>query len=250
MQDGVRSPVLRKNVSIISPLRYPGSKRRLVSYIKETLKLNECYPDLWVEAFAGGASVSLQLLNDGVVKKIGLVERDPLVASFWKTVFFDTRWLIKKIRTIEVSIDRWHHYKLKAPKTVREEALTCLFLNRTSFSGILAANAGPLGGREQLSQYSLDCRFPRETLVKRVEQAASLSENVAFIWNETWLRSQSRILQMQTHENLPPAKNTAFYFDPPFFKKANALYRYYFNEQDHIRLRNSILNFIGNSRFL
>jgi DNA adenine methylase len=237
-----RVPVFRKSVSIVSPLRYPGSKRRLVSYIKESLRLNECYPELYVEAFAGGASTALQLLNDGVVQRIGLVERDPLVASFWKTVFFDPEWLIKKIETVDVSIEKWRHYKTYNPKTCRQQALACLFLNRTSFSGILAASAGPLGGKHQDSKYPLDCRFPRETLIKRVEQAAQLSSQVAFVWNEPWLKSYSRILKMQQNGTLPSPKRTFFYFDPPFFHKAKALYRYFFQEKDHIRLRDSILS--------
>ena len=241
MREREHTPIWRKNVSIISPLRYPGSKRRLVSYIKETLSLNECYPDLWVEAFAGGSSVSLQLLNDGVVGRIGLIERDPWVASFWKTVFFDTDWLIDKIETIDVSIEKWHEYKKSVSRDRREQALTCLFLNRTSFSGILAQNAGPLGGRLQQSEYSLDCRFPRETLIKRIRQAASLREKVSFIWNEPWLKSYSRIQEMQKRGTLPSVKDTFFYFDPPFFKKADALYRYFFMAKDHIKLRDSIL---------
>src|SRR4051794_15391349 len=72
----------RDEVSILSPLRYPGSKRRLGGYIKETLKINGLRPALLVEPFAGGASVCLQLLNDGAVDQIGLIDKDPLVAAF------------------------------------------------------------------------------------------------------------------------------------------------------------------------
>ena len=82
-------PKKNKNKPITSPLRYPGSKRRLAEYIKQTLKQNYCYPDIFIEPFAGGASVALKLLDEDIVSQIGLIELDPLVANFWKTVFFD-----------------------------------------------------------------------------------------------------------------------------------------------------------------
>lgn len=83
----------RAEASILSPLRYPGSKRRFGGYVRRALELSGLKPEIFVEPFAGGASVALQLLNDGLVEKIGLIDRDPLVAAFWETVFFDTNWL-------------------------------------------------------------------------------------------------------------------------------------------------------------
>ena len=49
-------PLRRCEVSILSPLRYPGAKRRLSGYVAETLRLNGIRPRLLVEPFAGGAS--------------------------------------------------------------------------------------------------------------------------------------------------------------------------------------------------
>ena len=116
--------------------------------------------------------------------------------------------------------------------TTRDQALTCFFLNRTSFSGILEAKAGPLGGRKQDSPYKIDCRFPRQTLVKRIRQAAAHSDKVSAVWNCSWEDSIARIRSMQTEGELP-SDNLFFYFDPPFFEEAEALYRYYFTGDDH-----------------
>ena len=149
---------------ILSPLRYPGSKRRLASHIGELINVNGLQPNLFVETFAGGASVSLQLLEKATVCKVGLIEKDPLVAAFWQVVFSKTEvdWLIEQIRTIDISLEKWRSYKGSIPKDRKLRALVCLFLNRTSFSGILAPGAGPLGGYTQVSQYPINCRFPRE----------------------------------------------------------------------------------------
>src|SRR5438034_2267238 len=66
--------LVRREVSILSPLRYPGAKRRLSGYIAEVLRLNGLRPKLFVEPFAGGASVALELLNRDLVDQIALAE--------------------------------------------------------------------------------------------------------------------------------------------------------------------------------
>lgn len=229
----------RTEASILSPLRYPGAKRRLAGYIEATLKLNELCPALFVEPFAGGASVSLQLLNDGAVERIGLIERDPLVAAFWQTVFFDADWLVEQVEKIPVTLEQWNGFKARVPPTRRERAVACLFLNRTSFSGILAPRCGPLGGRKQTSENKLDCRFPRPTLVRRIRQAAALQDRVAFVWNESWKRGVARLREMQGRGRLPGT--SFFYLDPPFFHKAERLYTFSFDRAGHRRLRDFLL---------
>lgn len=227
--------------SIISPLRYPGSKRRLAKYIDEMVQANDLHPALFVEAFAGGASVSLQLLNNGTVQKIGLIEKDPLVAAFWKVVFSKNNvdWLITKIKEIDVTLEKWQAFKGTVPRQQHMRALVCLYLNRTSFSGILAPSSGPLGGYEQTSPYPIDCRFPKETLIERIRQANAFRDQVAFVWQVDWATGLKRIAQKQEEGKLP--QDTFFYFDPPFFNKAKKLYNHYFTNGDHTRLRDTII---------
>jgi DNA adenine methylase len=236
-------PHSSRKSSIVSPLRYPGSKRRLAEYIKQTLKLNSINPELFVEPFAGGASVALRLLDENRVRNIGLIELDPLVAAFWKTVFFDADWLVEQIQTIEVTLEKWYKFKSEIPVQRRDRALACLFLNRTSFSGILA-RAGPIGGYQQKSQYKIDCRFPRNTLIQRIKRAEVLKDRVAFVWNCCWRGGINRIRRKQISGDIP--SNIVFYFDPPFFEKADQLYNYYFNWNNHQDLRDFIVNLEDN----
>lgn len=235
-----RVPLSRGDIPIISPLRYPGSKRRLASYIAKMLRMNSLHPELFVEPFAGGASVALQLLKSGLVDRIGLIEIDPLVASFWRMVFYDTDRLIDWVNTVEVSVANWKRFKSGNPRSCRSMAFTCLFLNRTSFSGILAPCAGPIGGKQQCSDYKVDCRFPRETLARRIRQAGDLREQVAFVYNTSWDDGLELIAAAQKSGSLPTG--VCYYFDPPFFHKAERLYTYYFNQKDHERLRDTILS--------
>jgi DNA adenine methylase len=201
--------------------------------------MNNVRPALFIEPFAGGASVALQLLNDGLVQRVALADKDPLVASFWRTAFFDADWLIKRIESIDVTLDQWQRYKRKMPRDCRGQALACLFLNRTSFSGIMAPTAGPIGGINQSSDYDIACRFPRETLIRRIRQVQQLADRVEFVWNLSWAKTLSLVGAMQLAGSL--TTDVAWYFDPPFFERANRLYRHYFDAAEHVRFRDKVL---------
>lgn len=233
--------------TLMSPLRYPGSKRRLVDYIKESIKINNFQPSLYVEPFVGGGSVAINLLNGYLVDKVVLADIDPWIVSFWRTVFFDSAWLIKQIRKIEVSLDQWNSLKNSNPSSVREQAITCLFLNRTSFSGILERRAGPLGGMKQESNYPIDCRFTqttRKTIIERINQISQHRGRIHGIWNCSWDETMQRIRAEQNNNSLP--NNDLFYYlDPPFFEEADALYRFYFADEDHKALRDYLLKLEG-----
>ncbi len=227
---------LRRESSILSPLRYPGAKRRLSGYIAKTLKLNALRPKVFVEPFAGGSSVALQLLNDDLVDMVALGERDPLVASFWKIVFRESEWLIDKISTTPATLENWDYIKSNSFKTNRDRALACVFLNRTSFSGIMAPSAGPIGGRRQDSDYKIDCRYNVGMLTKRIRQASALSDRVLFVDNADW---RATILKV---EKLKHKANEVFYYlDPPFFNKAERLYKYFFTGKDHDELHYALM---------
>lgn len=49
----------------------------------------ENQPDRFVEPFAGGASIALQLAHERRVDHVLLADLDDLVYSFWQTAAFD-----------------------------------------------------------------------------------------------------------------------------------------------------------------
>jgi DNA adenine methylase len=220
---------------LLSPLRYPGGKRRLAPYVAEALRLNNLRPALYVEPFAGGASVAIQLLHEGLVERVALGEKDPMVAGFWKTLFTDHKRLIAELRKLEPTLERWEYYRRMRPRTPLGWAVKCLFLNRTSFSGILSPSAGPIGGRKQASDYGIACRFPVDRRVQRIEQIAAHAERVAFIHEGDWRDLIPRVKQLGYSRD-----QVLYYLDPPFYEKAERLYRYYFREADHQRLYESL----------
>ncbi|MFH1905964.1 MAG: DNA adenine methylase [Chloroflexota bacterium] len=228
------------NPPLLSPLRYPGSKRRLANYIKQALEINHFKPTLYIEPFVGGASVVLQLLQRDMIEQVILMDLDPWIASFWQTIFFDTDWLIDQIQETDVTLENWFIVKQSNPLSTREQAWACFFLNRTSFSGILEKKAGPLGGKEQWSDYKIDCRFPKKTLVDRIQRISEHRDKIHGIRCTSWDEGIIRIRNEQEKGNIPK-QGLFFYLDPPFFEKADALYRYYFRPEDHIKLRDVLL---------
>jgi DNA adenine methylase len=150
-------------------------------YISRSIAHNDLYPDLFVEPFAGGASVSLAQLSFNLVERIALVDRSPLIASFWQTVFFDTDWLVDQVWKTEITLEKWERLRRQTPLSVRQRAFKCLYLNRTSFSGVLAPSAGPIGGKTQKSKYKIDCRFTKETLIKRIRRVSEYHDRVALV---------------------------------------------------------------------
>ena len=225
----------------VSPLRYPGAKRWMAGYISRAIACNKLSIDYFIEPFAGGASVSLSLLHNDIVEKVGLIERDPLIAAFWYTLFFDTDWLVNSVLKTEVTLEKWEILKDVQPVSTRQKAFKCLFLNRTSFSGILKSNAGPIGGKAQTSKYKIDCRFTKNTIVNRIRRISEYRDRIAFVWNLDWKAAIDGFMRLQRKGSR--SKSALFYLDPPFYKKGKTLYPFYFKQSNHIELRDYLIHF-------
>lgn len=221
--------VLRREAGTLhSPLRYPGGKRRLAPLVAEILRAQPHGVETFAEPFAGGASVALHVLAEGLAERVVLGEKDPLVAAFWETALHDTDWLVRQVETRDVTLEAWNRLRAAAPRSRRERAWKALFLNRTSFSGILSGTAGPIGGQTQASAYDIACRFPRPTLARRLCRLAAFGDRVAVV-----RRWQDALAQATRERDFA-------YFDPPFFAKADRLYRYCFAERDHRALADAL----------
>ena len=97
---------------------------------------------------------------------------------------------------------------------------------------------GPLGGESQESQYRIDCRFDKKRLIEKIKYISNLSRNVivlSFDWKDTIEYAQDWIGNKKRLDRL------FFYFDPPFFNKADELYRCFFNKEEHKQLYEGII---------
>ena len=212
-----------------SPLRYPGGKQKLVSYFKQFILANQLFGCHLFEPYAGGASISLAMLMDGLVSKVTLCEKDPLLYSFWSSVKNNPEELCKRISRLRITLDKWHFYKkylkLKNPDKNLEMnlALACIFLNRTNFSGIL--KAGPIGGMKQESKYKISCRFNQQRIIEQIKAISKFKKKITVKYGDalTFIKNVDKKLD----------NKTLLYLDPPYFLKGSSLYRYSYKENDH-----------------
>lgn len=218
-----------------SPLRYPGGKTRLASFIGlmiNNLNIKNC---TYIEPFAGGAGVALALLLDGVVEHIVINDFDKAIYSFWRAIKQEPERLIDRIESTPITIEQWYKQKqvyLSSTFYSLDLAFATLFLNRTNRSGIL--NAGPIGGYSQEGDWHLDVRFDKKALITKIKV---ISE-----WNKSITVYNKDIISL-LRNFIPKFKQNAFiYFDPPYFKKGQKLYKNFLTEADHKKIRDVIVN--------
>jgi len=218
-----------------SPLRYPGAKSGLVKHIQRCLQANPPAPELFIEPFAGGAAATLRLLGDGTAKRALIADADPLIATFWKIAAKDPNWLINRLWEEPVTLDRWDYWRAYTPTDPEdpELAVKCLFLNRTTFSGILHGRAGPIGGRAQQSAYDISCRFNKDGLAQRIRYVGDLYETgrLVDVWCKDWRDTLNDV--QRDYPSLHPDQ-VVVYIDPPYVTKSGRLYPHGFDAVQHL----------------
>ncbi len=217
----------------ITPLRYPGGKTWLLNHIKKFITFNQLRPEAVVEPFAGSAAISLGLLYDNNVQYAYLNESDPLIVAFWETIKQDPDKLIEFVSSVDVNLETWNSFRrYLSDDAVRrygsaDLAKAFLFFNRTNFSGILAA--GPLGGKRQQSRYTIDSRFNKELLTRKLKELEKVS-------NRIYISRGDGILFMKHVSKNTITDNLLFYIDPPYYAAGRQLYRRFFTNEEHIDL--------------
>ena len=66
------------------------------------LRLNGLRGAAFVEPFCGGASLSIALMEEGIVSEIALNDADPAIAALWDSVFspVHAEWLAYQVMTV------------------------------------------------------------------------------------------------------------------------------------------------------
>lgn len=213
-----------------SPLRYPGGKSKIAPLIEQIIINNELKGCTFVEPFAGGAGVALDLLFAGLVDHIILNDSDIAIFSFWKAILEETDRFVKDIYEIPLMIEEWEHQK-EILKTTKEPCyelgFAAFYLNRTNRSGIL--NAGVIGGKNQDGKWKMDARFNRENLAKKIIEISKRKNDITIFG-----------LDIKEFINHIPKENAFVYLDPPYFEKGKELYSNFFAHEDHKTLEKLI----------
>jgi DNA adenine methylase len=217
----------------MTPLRYPGGKGKLAGYVANVIRLNDLVGGTYVEPYAGGAGVAIELLLTGLVRRIHINDLNPCVHAFWAAVLNDTDRLCDRIRRASVSMPTWHSQReviaAEAPDPL-DLAFATFFLNRTNRSGIL--EAGVIGGKNQDGPYKIDARFNKANLIDRIESIALQASRIR-LYNE-----DAECLVRRLAPSL--GGKCLLYFDPPYFVKGQDLYLNHYQPEDHVRIQRTI----------
>jgi DNA adenine methylase len=217
-----------------SPLRYPGGKGKVSDYFKQIFKENLLYDGVYVEPYAGGASVALSLLFNEYASKIIINDIDRSIYAFWYSVLNRTDELCRMINDTKVSVDIWEEQKCIQKQKHRYGLLkvgfSTFFLNRTNRSGIL--NAGVIGGKDQTGDWKIDARFNKNDLIQRIERIATYG-------NKIELHNLDAVELVNSLRKTLPSKSL-FYFDPPYYVKGKDLYLNFYDDNDHKNIAKTI----------
>jgi len=145
-----------------------------------------------------------------------------------------TEELCRKISRASLTVEEWRRQKkiLTTPNDVDELELgfSAFYLNRCNRSGILSG--GLIGGLSQQGEWTMDVRFPRNELIRRVEAIALNREAITL---RNWDAEKFVLEYVPT---LPP--QSLVYLDPPYFHKAERLYLNHYQPSDHSRIAHVI----------
>lgn len=217
-----------------SPLRYPGGKNKLASFIAK-ICIDNNINGHYVEPYSGGASVALFLLMEGFVDKITINDRDRSIYAFWHSLLNKTNQFCELIENSELSIEEWKKQKEvqlnKKTADLLELGFSTFYLNRTNRSGII--KAGVMGGINQNGNYLMNCRFNKPELISRIRKIAKKKKQIR-------LYKKDAIKLIDKIQNEAENENVVFYFDPPYYLKASTLYMNHYEDKNHKKVSDKI----------
>jgi DNA adenine methylase len=216
-----------------SPLRYPGGKWRLARFFERLIDLNYQQPPVYVEPYAGGASLALSLLFAGKVSEIHLNDLDPAIHAFWYCVLRHHRLFSTLVERTPVTAHEWERQKTIYAQGLRAGrfalGFATFFLNRTSYSGIL--NGGMIGGKAQKGTCKIDARFNRAELVRRIGEVAGFEKKIHLSCEDA-----TSCLSAYRHR-----RGVLCYLDPPYYRAGRHLYLNAYRPADHAAVREWLL---------
>jgi DNA adenine methylase len=219
-----------RRLTHFTPLRYPGGKARLAAFVKQLVQRNHLLDGEYVEPYAGGAAIAIELLLHEYVSRIHINDISRPIYAFWKSVLDDTDHLCRLVRDTRLTMKVRDKQKdiLTNQREHGDLALgfAMFFLNRTNRSGIL--NAGVIGGRDQSGAWKMDARYNAHELIRRIIAIARMKGRICLTRLDAldFLRKGCKLWP----------ERTLIYCDPPYYVKGRDLYYDYYESEDHKRV--------------
>lgn len=212
---------------MLTPFRFPGSKNKLLPQLEKFLDPLLKETNIFGDLFLGGGSVLLNVASRYPKINLKANDKDYNVYCFWKIIGgSNTSDISEVIKLLKIKPTIELFYKLReTPVTSEiEAAYRALFFNRTTFSGDMRAGASPIGGKNQLSKYTVDCRYNADKLIEKIKIINKLLAGRFSITNQD-INSCEFIT-----DTFP------IYLDPPYYKAGKMLYQEYMIHEEHVKL--------------
>lgn len=220
----------------VSPLRYPGGKLKVVDYIKRIFEANDLFDGVYIEPYAGGASVALSLLFSEYAHSIRINDIDLSIYAFWHSVIHDTDALCRMIAETPVNMDVWHRQrdiqKYKETVDLLTLGFSTFFLNRANRSGILSA--GAIGGQHQTGRFPITARFNKKDLIGRIQNIAEYADRIV-------LTNLDAVELLGSLSSI--TEKSLCYLDPPYYVKGRDLYLNYYEDKDHQQIADAVAQY-------
>jgi DNA adenine methylase len=219
---------------LYTPLRYPGGKAQFAPFISKVMAVNDLSGGHYLEPYAGGAGVALELLFHGHASHVHINDLDPAIHSFWAAVTRHPDEILELLEDTPVTMDQWFKWRAilrgEVTTSLVEQGFATLFINRTNRSGIL--KAGVIGGLAQSGSYKLDARFNKDVLASRVRKIAEHADQIT-------VHCEDALTLLQRSKKLLP-KKSLIYLDPPYYVKGQGLYRNFYKHDDHLKISKAL----------
>lgn len=174
------APVNVASVPQRSPFRYPGGKTWLIPQLRAWLTSLGNRPDLLIEPFAGGGSVSLTAAAEGLAARVLMGELDPNVAAVWTVLIDgDAETLARTIESFHLCETTVRAALAEPPQSDVDRAFQTILRNRVHRGGIMASRAGLMRRGERGK--GLGSRWYPETLARRIRAIQSYRDRIDFV---------------------------------------------------------------------
>jgi len=208
----------------------------MASTFAKIIQRNNLLDGVYVEPYVGGGSVALSLLFEEYVSKIIINDYDRSIYAFWYSILNHPEDFCRRVMDTPINMDTWRMEKKvqtnKQAAEVLDLGYSTFFLNRTNRSGIISA--GVIGGQEQKGKYTMNVRFNKSELVKRIERIADFADRI-----ELHMMDACDLVCQVDERNIP---KTFIYMDPPYYVKGRGLYMNYYKDADHQKIAQSVRN--------
>lgn len=184
----------------------------------------------FVDAFVGGASILLFMARKYPTLQLFANDKDPWISSLWK-VIVEGKELSALFSLIDIQPTIEHFYRLNETPTNGDpvqEAYRAVFFNKCCHGGIATKDergkikSNPQGGKDQKSQYVIDCRYDADEIKKKITNCHELLKQRTTIECKDFSKYDALI-------NL----DYPVYLDPPYVKAGSQCYLEHMGISEH-----------------